>query len=392
MRYLIISYDDYFNIPYIKFYEEYLSKHGHSYDIVLWNRSGQSVDLPNAFVFSAKDKRSKLGKILPFLRWRRFALEVLQNQTYDRLILLTTMPAVLLYDQLKGKYRGKFWFDIRDFTYENIPFYKKLVGDLVHASGAVSISSPAFRTFLPDSGKIFLTHNISNTDSMEEHCTLDPHETPLRIGFVGGIQFREQNQLLLKQFANNPDFILNYTGKAHLGCDLKPFCEENGIQNAEFFPAFTNDQKPAIYRNIHLINSVYGCNNQVVKLLLPNRLYRIFAEEIAKKYPQLEITFCVRGEIIINDATRADAEAVGIPFPVIDNGNRVPGTQLDMLGQEALDALNAADVILAKGMANCETMFGCGYNVYYAFLVKCQRFVDRFQKPMLTPMLVRERT
>ena len=118
---------------------------------------------------------------------------------------------------------------------------------------------------------------------------------------------------------------------------------------------------------------------------------RIFAEEIAKKYPHLAITFCVRGEIIINDATRADAEAVGIPFPVIDNGNRVPGTQIDLLGQEALDALNAADVILAKGMANCETMFGCGYNVYYAFLVKCQRFVDRFQRPMLTPMLVKER-
>ena len=118
---------------------------------------------------------------------------------------------------------------------------------------------------------------------------------------------------------------------------------------------------------------------------------RIFAEEIARKYPHLEITFCVRGEIIINDATRADAEAVGIPFPVIDNGNRVPGTQIDLLGKEALDALNAADVILAKGMANCETMFGCGYNVYYAFLVKCQRFVERFQKPMLTPMLVKEK-
>ena len=106
----------------------------------------------------------------------------------------------------------------------------------------------------------------------------------------------------------------------------------------------------------------------------------------------MEITFCVRGEIIINDATRADAEAVGIPFPVIDNGNRVPGTQIDMLGKAAQEALNAADVILAKGMANCETMFGCGYNVYYAFLVKCQRFVDRFQKPMLTPMLVKERS
>ncbi len=118
---------------------------------------------------------------------------------------------------------------------------------------------------------------------------------------------------------------------------------------------------------------------------------RVFAEAIRAKYPQVEITFCVRGAITINDATREDAAAVGIPFKVIDNGNRVPGTQIDLLGEEAKQALDGADVILAKGMANCETMYGCGYHVYYAFLVKCQRFVDLFQKPMLTPMLVKER-
>jgi len=118
---------------------------------------------------------------------------------------------------------------------------------------------------------------------------------------------------------------------------------------------------------------------------------RIFAETIAKRWPHLNITFCVRGDIAQNDATREDAAAVGIPFPVIDNGNRVPGTQIDQLSGEAMEALERADVILAKGMANCETMHGCGYNVYYAFLVKCQRFVDRFGKPMFTPMLVKER-
>ena len=117
---------------------------------------------------------------------------------------------------------------------------------------------------------------------------------------------------------------------------------------------------------------------------------RLFAEEIAKANPQLEITFCVRGDIAINDATRLDAEAVGIPFRVIDNGNNIPGTQLDRLGEEARQALAESDVILAKGMANVETMAGCGYNVYYAFLVKCQRFVSRYHKPLLTPMLVRE--
>lgn len=118
---------------------------------------------------------------------------------------------------------------------------------------------------------------------------------------------------------------------------------------------------------------------------------RIFAEEIARKYPHLSITFCVRGGIAQNDATREDAAAVGISFPVIDNGNRVAGTQLDQLSQEAENAITTADVIIAKGMANTETMFGCGYNIYYAFLVKCQRFVTVFGKPMFTPMLVKER-
>ena len=118
---------------------------------------------------------------------------------------------------------------------------------------------------------------------------------------------------------------------------------------------------------------------------------RIFAEAIHKQYPALQITFCVRGAPAMNDATRDDAREVGIPFPVIDNGNRVAGTELTLLGQEARDALESADVIIAKGMANTETMYGCGYNIYYAFLIKCPRFVSVFGKPKMTPMLVKER-
>ena len=118
---------------------------------------------------------------------------------------------------------------------------------------------------------------------------------------------------------------------------------------------------------------------------------RVFGEAIAAKYPHLQITFCVRGDIAQNDATLEDAQAVGIPFPVIGNGNRIPGTQIDQLSVQAKEALDNADVILAKGMANCETMLGCGYNIYYAFLVKCQRFVRQFGQPMFTPMIVKER-
>jgi uncharacterized protein with ATP-grasp and redox domains len=119
---------------------------------------------------------------------------------------------------------------------------------------------------------------------------------------------------------------------------------------------------------------------------------RVLAEVMAETYPNLKITFCVRGGPALNDATRADAVAVGIPFPVIDNGNTVPGTDLDLLGQEAREAFEKADLIFAKGQANVETMLGCGYPIFYAFLIKCPRFIDRFQKPKLTPMLVWEQS
>lgn len=117
---------------------------------------------------------------------------------------------------------------------------------------------------------------------------------------------------------------------------------------------------------------------------------RLFAEELHKAFPQMTITFCVRGGPTINDATRADAAEVGLPFPVIDNGTRYSGTVLPLVSKELKDALNRADVVIAKGQANVETMLPCGKNVYYAFLVKCQRFINAFQKPKLTPMLLRD--
>ena len=118
---------------------------------------------------------------------------------------------------------------------------------------------------------------------------------------------------------------------------------------------------------------------------------RIFAEQIQKKYPQLAITFCVKGGPAANDALRADAQAVGLPFPVIDSGVALSGMELTQIGAEAKAALESADVILSKGQANVESLFGSGYNIYFAFLVKCQRFIDLFEKEKFTPMFLGER-
>ena len=118
---------------------------------------------------------------------------------------------------------------------------------------------------------------------------------------------------------------------------------------------------------------------------------RVFAEKLAQLYPYLEITFLVRGGPALNDATEEDARQVGVPFPVIGNGNLVSGTQLDQLSPAAEEALYGADVIISKGQGNVETLYGCGLNIYYAFLIKCDRFTQLFGQPRLTPMFMREK-
>ncbi len=118
---------------------------------------------------------------------------------------------------------------------------------------------------------------------------------------------------------------------------------------------------------------------------------RLMAEELAAAYPHLEITFLVRGKPVVNDATREDAQIAGITFPVLDNGTAIGGTALTRISREAKAAIENADVILAKGMGNTESMYGCGYNVYYAFLVKCARFMQFFDAPKLKPMFIRDK-
>lgn len=117
----------------------------------------------------------------------------------------------------------------------------------------------------------------------------------------------------------------------------------------------------------------------------------ILAEAIQRRYPQVEITFCVRGMPAHNDATREDYEFMGIPFPVMDNGSDIGGTDLASVSPETVEALKSADVVIAKGMGNTETLYGCGYNVYYALLMKCKRFQQVFGTPFMSATFAKER-
>lgn len=177
----------------------------------------------------------------------------------------------------------------------------------------------------------------------------------------------------------------NYIDFSALGKSVSFEVLENMLQEPEKF-AFDPKYYPDFCRDLEKGHNLLILTDNAGELGFD----WVLAETLSRKYPQLQITFCVRGKPAHNDATREDCAYMGIPFPVIDSGSDVGGTDLEYIGQEARSAIETADVILAKGMGNTETLYGCGYNVYYAFLVKCKRFQQVFGKPHMTPMLVKD--
>ena len=122
-------------------------------------------------------------------------------------------------------------------------------------------------------------------------------------------------------------------------------------------------------------------------------LDKIAIQILKKIFPNIRITALVRGLPAGNDATMEDAEFCGLTdvVPVLGNGNDVGGTWLHGISTHARELLYEADVILAKGQGNYETMHGCGLNIYYLFLCKCDWFKELFQAKSLQGMFINEK-
>ena len=121
-------------------------------------------------------------------------------------------------------------------------------------------------------------------------------------------------------------------------------------------------------------------------------LDKLLLEQLAKRFPQLNITALVRGGEVLNDATMEDAVYVGLTkvAKVETNGVALAGTVYDMMPSDARKLLDESDVILSKGQGNYETMSDQGRHVFYMFLCKCDLFTTRFNVPRLTGIFIEE--
>jgi len=96
---------------------------------------------------------------------------------------------------------------------------------------------------------------------------------------------------------------------------------------------------------------------------------RVLIEQISPE----KVTVGVKGFPAINDATMRDAEDTGMTelVEVIDNGSDAPGTILGDCSNTFLERFQNADLVIAKGQGNYETLSEADKDIYFLLKAKC---------------------
>lgn len=130
------------------------------------------------------------------------------------------------------------------------------------------------------------------------------------------------------------------------------------------------DDSQTLMEEIKLANSILYLGDNCGEICLD----KIMIKKIKELNPSCHIYFGTRGEAVVNDSIEEDAYFVGIDSyaTVVSNGDCSMGTVLSRTTREFQDIYHNADIIIAKGQANYESLSNEKGNVYFLLMTKCE--------------------
>ena len=99
----------------------------------------------------------------------------------------------------------------------------------------------------------------------------------------------------------------------------------------------------------------------------------VFDRLLIERMPCEKVTYVVKGSAIIDDALMEDARVAGLTdlVEVIDNGSDAPGTILDACSAAFRRRFERAELIVAKGQGNFESLSDTEKNAFFLLCPKC---------------------
>lgn len=165
----------------------------------------------------------------------------------------------------------------------------------------------------------------------------DPLETAVRLCIAGNII----------DYGPNPNFDLKMT--------------INQVLNNPFAHFDFTDFKQMLEKSKRILFLADNAGETVFDKLL--------IEQIKKP-----LDYAVKSNPIMNDALREDAEMTKFPdyVNIIENGTGIQGTILSKCSENFIKTYKQADMIIAKGMANFETLPEEGNRAFFLLKIKCK--------------------
>ena len=304
MKILLLGFGKIAYMPYLNFYLDALKAvQNAQIELIYWDRDGKPdaevpAQISRAYKFEAflEEQLPFKKKLKFFAKYRAFALKVLRQNRYDRIVVLQNTPGLTLLDYLSLHYKGRYLVDFRDFSYEYIPVYRKLVARLSDKAACTFVSSNAFRKVLSDQTKVYTIHNYLE-DSLK-HIGLRnaaPRDREvLRVSYWGLVRQVEINKRVMDALGNDPRFELHYYGRMQQdGRDMEEYAQSKRYQNVFFHGPYTPPERYGFAADTEILHNLYDLVHRTANAM-GNKVY----DGVIFEIPQICTEGSYMGDVI----------------------------------------------------------------------------------------------
>jgi len=121
-------------------------------------------------------------------------------------------------------------------------------------------------------------------------------------------------------------------------------------------------------------------NAKMILFLGDNAGEIVFDKLFLKLINHKNLYYAVRGNAVINDATREDVSFCNLDkiAKIIDTGTDMPGIDLKESSNTFMKIYNESDIIISKGQGNYESLNDVkNKNIYFLLMAKCKLVADQ---------------
>jgi hypothetical protein len=178
----------------------------------------------------------------------------------------------------------------------------------------------------------------------------------------------------IKKTISSQQDIFSVKVKLAIAANIIDFGKNNNLSENDVLSCFEKAMEVPLdsVALADLKDSIHDADS--ILFLCDNAGEIVFDRFLIEELPFKKVICAVRGAPVINDATLDDARVTGLTeiVRVISNGSDAPGTVIEDCSPEFRHVFDEADVIIAKGQGNFETLSGItNRKIYFLFQVKC---------------------